>query len=176
MRRLVVAGVVLAASALFPSSALADAPLRVSFHGGGSLTLAFQPASRCLGSEGTFQFTDTTISDHGKSTVFAQSSNQTQQVRLHGTYRLAVWTSTGSQDDPHVYDGPPIELRLNDLVTPLSGFDPPQGYVSRLVTIDLVPVAGGPSVSVTWDIQLWVAWLADGTISVVGGSGLLNCA
>jgi hypothetical protein len=52
----------------------------------------------------------------------------------------------------------------------------PAFAVSRLVTFDLVPVAGGPSVSVTWDIQLWVAWLADGTISVVGGSGLLYCA
>jgi hypothetical protein len=175
MRRLLVAAVVIATSAFFPASTFADAPYRVYVNSAGGSTLAYQAASACLGSEGTFYYTFTTVSTDGKSTMFAHTSNTTLQVRVQGTLQARFWTSPGDPDALHVYDGS-IELRVNDVVTPLPGFDPPQGYVADAVVIDMVPVAGGPSVLVASEIQIWVIWNPDGTILVSPAMGLLACA
>ena len=176
MRRVLVAALLVAMSALFPASALADAPYRVYINSGGSSALANQAASACLGSEGRFYREFTTVSADGRSTMFAHTSDTTLQARVHGTLPARFWTSFGDQDAPHVYDGS-IELRVNDVVRPMPGFaDPPQGYVAHPVVIDMVPVAGGPSVLVASEIQIWVVWNPDGTISVIPGMGLLACA
>ena len=175
MRRLLVAAVVVATSALFPASALADAPYRVYVNSGGSSDLASQAASACLGSEGRFYFTFTTVSVDGKSTMLAHTSDTALQARVHGTLQARFWTSLGDPDAPHVYDGS-IRLRANDVVTPIPGFDPPQGYGAHAVVIEMVPVAGGPSVLVASEIQIWVIWNPDGTILVSPAMGLLACA
>lgn len=176
MRRLLVAAVVVATSAVFPASALADAPYRVYDNSGGSSDLASQAASACLGSEGRFYHEFTTVSGDGNSTMFAHTSDTALQARVHGTLQARFWTSLGDPDAPHVYDGS-IQLRVNDVVRPLPGFEgPPQGYVAHAVVIDMVPVAGGPAVLVATELQIWVIWFPDGTISVIPGRGLLACA
>ena len=61
---------------------------------------------------------------------------------------------------------------MNDVVTPTTGFDPPQGYRADALVIDM----GGPSILVASEIQIWVIWNPDGTIPVSPAIGLLACA
>ena len=176
MRRLLVAAAVLTASMLFPAAALADSPYRVYISEGGGASLESQQASACLGAAGSFRFTFSSVADGGKSTLFAQTSNRTVQAHVHGTVSGQFWTTLGDQDAPHLYDGS-IDLRVNDIVTAnFPTVDLPQGYVAHPVVIDMIPVAGGPTVAVSTDIQIWVVWHPDGTIFTSVAMGLLSCA
>jgi hypothetical protein len=175
MRRLLVA-MVLVAAAAFPAPALANAPSRVYFTSIAGRPLVFSPANACLGTDGWIDTTLTSMTDSGRSTLSVQSSREPFQARVHGTMAGTLFTTSGVSSSTPIYQVA-FDLRLNDLVTPGPAFGtPPQGIVMHTIGLDLVPVAGGPSVPVTLDVGVAVVWTADGTINVVPSFGLEHCA
>jgi len=176
MCRLLVAAAVLTASMLLPAAALADSPHRVYISEGGGTSFDPQQPSACLGPVRELRFTFSSVADGGKSTLIAKTSNRTALAHVHGTVSGQFWTTLGDQDAPHLYDGS-IDLRVNDTVTAnFPTVDLPQGYVAHPVVVDMIPVAGGPTVTVSTEIQIWVVWHPDGTIFTSVALGLVSCA